>query len=269
MRNTISNQIIKEENALSGLKEADLISCQFVPEADDEACLRMAKDVMIRDCSFSVRYALWAAENFTLEKAKADENSRSAFWYSKHIFITDCDWNGPKALRECSDVQIRNSRIDSSEFGWKCQQVTVNGGVINSDYLFLGARDVDVEHTQITGKYHFQYGENITISDSDLDTKDALWHSRNVTVKNSVLSGLYVGWFTEGMTLINCHVKSYMPFFGCKGLKLIDCTMEGSEMCFCGSDVEAVINGHIDSYYEPLSGSVICDSVGEVLTDIM
>ncbi len=70
MRNTISNQIIKEENALSSLKEADLISCQFVPEADDEACLRMAKDVMIRDCSFSVRYALWAAENFILEKAK-------------------------------------------------------------------------------------------------------------------------------------------------------------------------------------------------------
>ena len=120
---------------------------------------------------------------------------------------------------------------------------------------------------KINGDYALQYMENLTISDTELDTKDGLWHSRNVTVKDSVLKGKYIGWLTEGLTLINCHIESYVPFCNCRGLKLVNCTMGDSEECFMFSDVEATIKGHINSYYEPFSGSVSCDSAGRIIKE--
>lgn len=265
MRKTISNRYFNEENALDHIKDTDIISSKFAEEDSEEGCLWMVRNVSFRDCGFSTRYPLWIAEGFTLERSEGDENARSAFWYAKQGIIADCDWKGPKALRECRDVEIRSSRWKSDEFGWRSEGIKIKEGSIESDYLFLGARNVELEHVQITGKYSFQYMEDLMISDCKLDTKDALWHSRNVTVKDSVLKGVYCGWFSEGLTLVNCHIRSYMPFFSCKNLKLIDCTMEDAEMCFLLSEVDAHIKGHINSYYEPLSGSITCDSAGKII----
>jgi len=86
-----------------------------------------------------------------------------------------------------------------------------------------------------------------------LDTKDALWHSKNVTVKNSTLKGEYLEWFSEGLTLINCKIIGTQPLCYCKNLKLINCTMEGTDLSFEYSEVEATINGHVDSIKHPLN----------------
>ena len=41
--------------------------------------------------------------------------------------------------------------------------------------------------------------------------------------------------------------------------------MEGTDLSFEYSDVEATVNGHIDSVKNPRTGNITADSVGEVI----
>ena len=86
-----------------------------------------------------------------------------------------------------------------------------------------------------------------------------------MTVRNSTVKGEYLAWFSEGLTLIGCHIIGTQPLCYCKDLKLIDCTMEGTDLSFEYSDVEATVSGHIDSVKNPKSGTITADSVGEVI----
>ena len=48
---------------------------------------------------------------------------------------------------------------------------------------------------------------------------------------------------------------------------LIGCTMEGTDLAFEYSDVEATILGHVDSIKNPRSGEILVDSVGEIIME--
>ena len=105
----------------------------------------------------------------------------------------------------------------------------------------------------------------MTIRDSFLDTKDAFWHSSHVTVENSVVKGEYLGWFSDHLTLINCRIIGTQPLCYCNHLKLVNCTMEETDLSFEYSDVEAEIQGPILSVKNPKSGTIVADSVGEII----
>ena len=134
-------------------------------------------------------------------------------------------------------------------------------------YLFLDSRNLTLTNVEMKGKYSFQYVENMEISNCNFDTKDAFWHTKNVTVRDSIVKGEYLAWYSEGLTLINCKIIGTQPLCYCKDLKLIDCTMEGCDLSFEYSDVEASIIGSIDSVKNPRSGKIVADAVGEIITE--
>ena len=109
--------------------------------------------------------------------------------------------------------------------------------------------------------------ENVEISNCILDTKDAFWHSKNVTVRDSIIKGEYLAWFSDGLTLINCKIIGTQPLCYCKNLKLINCTMEDTDLSFEYSDVDAQINGYVESIKNPKSGKIIVDSVGKIINE--
>lgn len=265
MRKQIIEKQFDEERALYYLQHADVERCVFAGPADGESVLKEARDVHLKDCSFSLRYPLWHVRGFEMLTSDMDEKTRAAIWYAENGLIRDCHLGGIKAVRECSNITISGSDILSQEFGWKCAGIRLENSRITSEYLFLNSRDVTLENVEMKGKYSFQYMENLTIRDSFLDTKDAFWHSKNVTVCNSVVKGEYLAWFSENLTLINCKIIGTQPLCYCKGLKLIDCTMEGCDLAFEYSDVEATVTGFVDSVKNPRSGTITLDSVGEVL----
>ncbi len=265
MRNTILNAQFDEERALYHLTAADVRSCTFAGPADGESVLKEARDVTLYDCKFSLRYPLWHVQGFCLHGCTMDEKTRAAIWYASGGEITNSHLGGIKAVRECENITVSGSTVESQEFGWKSRGVTLRDSSIRSEYLFLDSRDVTLENVKMAGKYSFQYMENLTIRDSLLDTKDAFWHSKNVTVENSTVKGEYLAWFSENLTLVNCHIIGTQPLCYCKGLKLINCTMEGTDLAFEYSDVEATILGHVDSVKNPRSGHILLDSVGEVI----
>lgn len=266
MEKLIIDQQFDEERALYHLTDALVEDCRFEGPADGESALKEARDILVKNSSFSLRYPLWHVKDLTLIGCSMDEKARAAIWYAKDGILADTTLGGIKALRECEAIKLVRCQIDSPEFGWKCRDVCMTDSSVKAEYLFLDSRDVILARVQMKGKYSFQYMENLTIRDSYLDTKDAFWHSKNVTVIHSTVKGEYLAWFSERLTLIDCHIIGTQPLCYCKELKLVNCTMEGTDLAFEYSDVEADIRGNVDSIKNPRSGHITVDSVGEIIT---
>ena len=265
MKTEIIGKQFDEERALYDLTHGDVKDCTFAGPADGESVLKEARDVRLDHCRFSLRYPLWHVDGFRMHDSSMDELTRAPIWCAQNGRITESEISSIKAIRECENITLDGCTISSEEFGWKCRNITLTNSIITAQYIFLDSRDVTLDNVQMKGKYSFQYMENLTIRNSVLDTKDAFWHSKNVTVENCVVKGEYLAWFSDGLTLKNCKIIGTQPLCYCKNLTLIDCTMEGTDLAFEYSDVQATIQGHVDSIKNPRSGEIIVDSVGEVI----
>ncbi len=263
----VENQTFDEERALYNLRDGLVRNCTFAGPADGESVLKEARDVVVEECAFSLRYPLWHVENFVVQKSTMDEKTRAAVWYAQNGVLENCELGGIKCLRECDNISVVNCRAVSPEFGWKCRNLEIKDSEMEAEYFLLDCRNVSIDGLKMKGKYSFQYIENMTIKNSNLDTKDAFWHSKNVTVTDSVIKGEYLAWYSENLTLINCHIIGTQPLCYCKGLKLINCTMEGTDLSFEYSEVEAEVKGNIMSVKNPKSGYVIADSIDEIIRE--
>ena len=266
MRELIKNKTFDMERALYHLVSADVENCTFAGEADGESALKECSDVNIKNCVFSLRYPLWHAKGHSVVASRFDDTARAPLWYSFDGKYVNCDINCVKFLRECTNIEFSGCKIKSPEFGWKCKNIALSDTEVEGEYLFLDSYGISLENVKMKGKYSFQYIDGLTIKDSYLDTKDAFWHSKNVRVENSTVKGEYLGWFSEGLTLVNCKIIGTQPLCYCKDLTLIDCTMEGCDLSFEYSEVDATVNGHIDSVKNVKRGRVVADSVGEIVS---
>lgn len=265
---TIKNNTYDEERALYALKEAKVENCEFTGPKDGESALKEARDITVKDCYFNLRYPFWHDKKLTINHSTLTNMCRAALWYSKDIKITDSKLLGIKALRECKDISIDNCTIDSPEFGWKNNNITINdSNIINADYFLLENKNIKMNNVKMQGKYSFQYIKDAVIDTSEFDTKDAFWHSKNVTVKNSIIKGQYLAWYSDGLTLINCTIEGTQPLCYCKNLKLINCKMINTDLAFEYSDVEATIKGSIDSVKNPKSGYIKADIIYEIILE--
>ena len=255
------------ERALYHLQNSKVYDCIFAGPEDGESVLKEARNVTVEKCAFSLRYPLWHVDGFQFVDSSMDELTRAAIWYAKQGEIINSKLYGIKAVRECEGITVKGCDIISPEFGWKCNHIVMEDTNINSEYIFFDSKNVTLSNVNMKGKYSFQYMENLVIANCNLDTKDAFWHSKNVTVKDSVVKGEYLAWFSEGLTLVNCKIIGTQPLCYCKNLKLINCTMEATDLAFEYSEVEAEVTGNVVSIKNPKSGTIIVDSVDEVIME--
>lgn len=266
MYNKIIRDIVTdEERAFYNQTNTHLINCTIAGPNDGESAFKEMRNCLIENCSFSLRYPLWHAEEFVLLKSTMDEFVRAAIWYAKNGKIDNCKISGVKCLRESKKVEIKASKIVSAEFGWRCSDIKIENSELESEYFLFESDHINLDNVKMKGKYSFQYVNRGIITNSYLDTKDAFWHSKNLTVINSTVKGAYLGWYSENLTLINCHIVGTQPLCYCKNLKLINCTMEETDLSFEYSSVKAEVKGNIDSIKNPKSGYIKCDSCNEVI----
>ena len=264
---TIENQTFDTERALYNIKDTQVRNCIFAGPADGESVLKETRDILVDNCTFSLRYPIWHAKGYRITASNLDEKTRAPIWYSTDGVIKDTKITGVKALRECADTVIDGCEIESPEFGWKTDRTNLTNSKLTSEYVFFDSKNITLNNVEFKGKYSFQYVENLEISNSNLDTKDAFWHSKNVTVKDSVIKGEYLAWFSEGLTLIRCKIIGTQPLCYCKDLKLIDCEMIDCDLSFEYSDVDATVNGYVESIKNPKSGIIRVGEVGAVITE--
>ena len=265
LRETYTNLTLDEERALYGICHADVVECTFDGPADGESALKEASDVTVTNCDFRLRYPLWHIHGGRMAGCTLTETCRAALWYAEDMVIEDSNLGGIKALRECDRMTLAGCTVQSAEFGWLCRGVEMTDCRMGGEYPFFMTRGLHLKGVHLTGKYSFQYVEDCTISDSILDTKDAFWHGKNITVTDSTVKGEYLGWYSENLTLIRCHIVGTQPLCYCKNLTLIDCTMEGCDLSFENSEVNATVKGFVDSIKSPAAGKIEVDRVGEIV----
>lgn len=263
----IINQTYDTERALYASNGVICEDCTFAGPADGESAFKESRHLEVRRCDFQLRYPFWHDDDAKIEDCVFAATSRAPFWYSHNIRMSNCKMESVKAFRECKDVFLENCNIHSEEFGWRCQNVEIRGGRLESPYFLFLTNGIRMEGAHFSGKYSFQYVRDVEIRNCVLDTKDAFWHAENVTVYDSVVKGEYLGWYSKNLRLVRCEISGTQPLCYAENLVLEDCTMDGCDLSFEYSSVQANVRGEIMSIKNPASGIVTADRIGEILFD--
>ena len=96
MENRISGQVYDIERALYNIKNTEVSECTFAGPADGESALKETRNVLVKNCNFSLRYPLWHARGFEMDTVNMDELTRAAIWYSYDGLIKNSKLNGIK-----------------------------------------------------------------------------------------------------------------------------------------------------------------------------
>ncbi len=263
----ISGQTFDEERALYGRDGIVAIDCRFDGPADGESAFKEGKNIEVRNTYFNLRYPFWHDNNLTISDCEMTDKCRAALWYTNNATITDTKMHGIKALRECSDIRIKDCDIISPEFGWSVNGIEMKDSSAESEYFMMRSNNLKFENVSLKGKYSFQYITDSVFENCNFDTKDAFWHAKNVTVRNSIVKGEYLAWYCENVTFENCTISGTQPLCYCKNLKLINCRMIDADLAFEKSDVDATITTPMISIKNPTSGTINVPEVGEIIMD--
>ncbi len=264
---TYKNKTYDEERALYGICNAVIEDCSFAGPADGESALKETSSLKVCGCNFLLRYPLWHTTDAVLEHCTMTETCRAALWYDKNVVIKNSVLGGIKAVRECDNIELYDTKIDSTEFGWFCRGLKLHNCELISEYPFLKTVNLKLDHFKMSGKYSFQYAENVEIHNSVLNTKDAFWQGKNITVYDSVVKGEYLGWYSENLKFVRCKIAGTQPLCYAKNLILEDCEMIDCDLSFENSDVNATVLGNITSVKNPMSGKIIADSITALIMD--
>lgn len=263
----IQNKTFDIERAL--YKSRDLVAqnCSFDGPADGESAFKESRNITAQNCFFNLRYPFWHDTGVVIDSCEMTSLCRAALWYSDDINIVHSKLHGIKALRECSNVKIKNCDIISPEFGWFCHNVYMKDSSAESEYFMMRSSRLRFDRVELKGKYSFQYISDSVFENCILNTKDAFWHAKNVTVKNSVINGEYLAWYCENVTFENCTISGTQPLCYCKGLRLINCQMYNCDLAFEKSQVEAEITTPVISIKNPASGIIKLPAADEIIID--
>ena len=261
----VENQIFDEERAFYGTDGIEIRNCRFEGDADGESAFKESRNITVEDCFWNLRYPFWHDKTLEIKNTELTDKCRAALWYSEDIRITDSKLHGIKALRECSNIEIRDSDIISPEFGWFTDHVLMERCRAEGEYFMFRSAALTFSDVVFKGKYSFQYITDSVFENCVFDTKDAFWHAKNIIVKNCVVKGEYLARYAENITFDHCKISGTQPFCYCKNLKLIDCEMLDADLSFEKSDVEAVVTTPVISIKNPTSGYIKVPSVGEII----
>lgn len=264
----INNKTFDEERTLYAEKNIVACNCSFDGPADGESAFKECSNVTVNNCFFNLRYPFWHDNNLKITDSEMTALCRAALWYSQNVEIENTKLHGIKALRECSNVKMRNCSVISPEFGWSVHGIDMLDCSVQSEYFMMRSDNLNFNNVKMTGKYSFQYISDSLFENCTFETKDAFWHAKNITVRNCIVKGEYLAWYSENVTFENCKIIGTQPLCYCKNLKLINCEMTDTDLSFERSEVEATLTAPIISIKNPICGHIYVPDVQEIIIDI-
>lgn len=255
----------KGERACFATDGATFTNCIF---SDGESPLKESKNVILKGGAFKWKYPLWYAENVEADGCLFEDNARAGVWYSKNVVVANTVVQAPKNFRRCEDLTLKKVFFPNAEETlWSCKKVVLDSVTVRGDYFAMNSEDIEVRDLTLNGKYSFDGVKNVTVRNSRIVTKDAFWNSENVTVYDSYIQSEYLGWNSKNVTFINCTIESLQGLCYIENLVMRDCKLINTNLAFEYSDIDAVINSKIDSVFNPRSGYLKANSIGELIME--
>lgn len=260
-----ARQIFTGERALFCARDINLYECTF---DDGESPLKEGQNISVDACAFRWKYPLWYCRGVKVTNSTLFDTARAGIWYTQGIEMTNCIIEAPKTFRRSRGIKLVDVSIpNAQETLWNCEDVELTRVSAHGDYLAFNGKNFRLKDCTILSNYCFDGAENVLIENCRLLAKDAFWNSVNVTVKNSYISGEYLGWNARNLTLENCTIESLQGLCYIKGLRLVNCRLVNTTLAFEYSDVEADIDGTVDSVKNPSSGYIVADGYGQIIME--
>ncbi len=260
-----ARQIFTGERAHFCVRDINLYECTF---DDGESPLKEGQNISVDACAFRWKYPLWYCRGVKVTNSTLFDTARAGIWYTQGIEMTNCIIEAPKTFRRSRGIKLVDVSIpNAQETLWNCEDVELTRVSAHGDYLAFNGKNFRLKDCMILSNYCFDGTENVLIENCRLLAKDAFWNSVNVTVKNSYISGEYLGWNARNLTLENCTIESLQGLCYIKGLRLVNCRLVNTTLAFEYSDVEADIDGTVDSVKNPSSGYIVADGYGEIIME--
>ena len=264
-KNRVVQQMYAGERALFGARNMIIEDSVF---HDGESPLKESADIDLVGSMFKWKYPLWYAKNITAKNCTWFDMARAGVWYTDHMLAEDCAIEAPKNFRRCRDLTLRRVSIpNAAETLWSCREVRLEDVFAKGDYFAMNSCDMEIDGLTLYGNYSFDGARNVVIRNSKLLSKDAFWNSENVTVENCFISGEYLGWNAKNLTLTGCTVESLQGMCYIDGLVMKNCKTINTTLAFEYSSVDAELSGRVDSVFNPSSGRIAADEIGELILD--
>lgn len=258
-----TNKLFTEERALFQENGASISGCTF---DIGESPLKEATKIDIVNTTFKGRYPIWYSNDVIINNCVFEEGSRAGIWYTNDFHMSNVKFYSPKNLRKCNHFEISNALIENAqETLWNCNDGVLNNLEVKGEYLAKGSSNLIINNLNLNGKYSFDTVKNITITNSKLITKDAFWNSENVYVKDSYISAEYIGWNSKNLTFENCVVESLQGLCYIENLVMTNCDLSKTNLAFEKSTVTINTKGTIDSIFNPISGTITCDEINDLV----
>ena len=261
----VEERVLEGERAAFASRGVQFEKCVF---ANGESPLKESRGIALSGCNFEWKYPLWYCDDVQVENCVWLEMARSGVWYTNNIVVSNSVLQAPKNFRRCNGVELNNVTFaDAAETLWMCQGVRLNQVQARGDYFALNSADLFVDGLTLTGNYCFDGARNVEVNSSKLISKDAFWNTENVVVRDSIIVGEYLGWNSKNLTFINCTIESMQGLCYIENLKMVNCKLLNTTLAFEYSSVDALIDSSVASVLNPASGTIQCESIGELVIE--
>ncbi|MFT3877469.1 MAG: DUF3737 family protein [Propioniciclava sp.] len=261
----IDQQVLTGERALFGAVNTVVRDCVF---RDGESPLKQSRGVRISGSRFEWKYPLWYATDIGLTGSALLDTARSGIWYARDLHITHSSIAAPKTFRRSTGIRLHDVDMPhAQETLWWCEDVDLDRVSAQGDYFGMQSRRVRARSLRLNGNYAFDGASGVTVENSTLISKDAFWNTTDVIVRDSTIVGEYLGWNSRNLTFVNCTIESLQGLCYIDNLRLIDCRVIDTTLAFEYSTVDATVDSHIDSVFNPSGGRIRARSIGELTVD--
>ena len=139
----IEDQKFDQERAFYAACDLLIRNCAFDGPADGESAVKESRNIQLEHVYCNLRYPFWHDHGLKITDSQLTPLCRAALWYSDHIEIEDTKMHGIKALRECSNVTIKNCDNVSPEFGWSVKNIQMEKTKAESEYYMMRSENLD------------------------------------------------------------------------------------------------------------------------------
>jgi len=262
----IKQKNFEGERAMFGSRNLCLTNCVF---DHGESPLKESSNIILNTTLFRWKYPLWYCNNVKADNCTWFDMARAGVWYTSDIEVNNAVIQAPKNFRRSRGIRLTDVAFTNAlETMWSCSDVELTRvSVAKGDYFAMNCSNMTVDGLTLDGNYSFDGVKNAVIRNSRLLTKDAFWNSENITVYDSFISGEYLGWNSKNLTLVNCTIESLQGMCYIDNLVMKNCKLINTTLAFEYSNVDADISSAIDSVFNPGSGTIRAEHIGELIVE--
>lgn len=143
-----------------------------------------------------------------------------------HALIDHVRFTGPadgeSALKECRDLQVRDTIFELRYPLWHVDGVTIEDSLFTDTCraALWYANNVRIKRSKLLGIKAVRECENVSLEDSEVSSEEFGWKSRHISVRNSSISGEYAFFDAQDLRLENVSFSGKYSFQYVEGLTI-------------------------------------------------